>query len=248
MIEYIQIFGERNSGTNYLRAVLEKNLMNVEVGYSFGWKHGFPNFTRLRKEKTSQTLFLVLFKDPYSWLVSMNNKPHHAPQLFGLSFSEFIRSEWACYQGENYTQRAKTIEQNPLRPEEEMMRERHPWTGERIENVIKLRVLKTRSYLQLCNLVEHSEKLNYENLLNKPADIISHVVTSFGIAGNSEFVNPTGHYGKNPNQKFDRKDYFNQRRYLDSINKKDLKFINEQLSFSLEKKIGYKKVSGKVSM
>ena len=85
-IDYIQIFGERNSGTNYLKQLLEINLdPKIEIGSKFGWKHGFTHKRAIKNKDTEHTLFLVLTKDPYSWLISMNQRPHQAVQSIDYS-------------------------------------------------------------------------------------------------------------------------------------------------------------------
>lgn len=50
IIKYIKIFGERNSGTNFLTSLIKKNIKDINI-FSFyykggtGWKHGFPTST-----------------------------------------------------------------------------------------------------------------------------------------------------------------------------------------------------------
>lgn len=46
-IKKIKIFGQRNSGTNYLEQLLNKNIQEVDIFSCYykggtGWKHGFP--------------------------------------------------------------------------------------------------------------------------------------------------------------------------------------------------------------
>ena len=80
MIKNIKIYGERNSGTRYLRSLLKKNLKNINLFQPFykhrtGWKHGFPvikNFNNL-----NNTLFIFIIRDLDSWLKSMFNNPYH---------------------------------------------------------------------------------------------------------------------------------------------------------------------------
>lgn len=60
-------FGCRRTGTNYLKALVERNFVDVEVrDYEGGWKHGI--------EVPGDRLpdgYLIVAKDPYSWLLSM---------------------------------------------------------------------------------------------------------------------------------------------------------------------------------
>lgn len=60
-------FGCRRTGTNYLRALVERNLDDVEVwDYEGGWKHGIETPTDRAPDG-----YLIIAKDPYSWLLSM---------------------------------------------------------------------------------------------------------------------------------------------------------------------------------
>ena len=164
-IEYIQIYGERNSGTNYLENLLNANLEYLKAGTKLGWKHGFINQPHLKKYDLSQTLALIISKNPYAWLVSMHQKPYHAPQLANIAFSEFIRKEWACYSGKYNYMKPINVDSNILLNSTEMMRERHPLTKQRIENVVHLRNLKNQSFLKLINIFENYYFIRYEDLL-----------------------------------------------------------------------------------
>lgn len=241
-ITYIQVFGERNSGTNFLKKLIESNFENVEVGFKYGWKHGFVNLRRIQREDTEQTLFLCLFKDPYSWLVSMNNKPHHAPQLFFLEFSDFIKREWVCYKGKGYTERAKQLDKFPVTDEEEMLQERHPKTKERFENVMQLRNLKNDYYIRLKNCCEHYKAIKYEDLLEDSSSILNDIESTYQLKRKSEVIIDQGYHGKNPKKKFNRKAFYLEKKYLDTYSDTDLKYVNKYLDFEIEKTIGYKKI------
>jgi hypothetical protein len=79
-IKNIKIFGERNSGTNYLEQLLDKNIQEVDIFSSYykggsGWKHGFP-----KKELFSdpnKVLFIFIIRDFDSWIKSMFTNPYH---------------------------------------------------------------------------------------------------------------------------------------------------------------------------
>ena len=106
-IERLQIFGERSSGTNYLFHLLRKNLkLANKEEWPFGHKHFMPWYFLPKEcfvgpehiytlENSDDTLFVIVFRDPYEWLRSFHKEPHHgADHLFNISFSEFIHSEW----------------------------------------------------------------------------------------------------------------------------------------------------------
>lgn len=241
MIRYVQIFGERNSGTNYLLTLLKMNVVNqdVEFGFKFGWKHGFTNRGKIHGEPTGEVLFLLITKNPYAWLVSMNRKPHHAPQLYFKNLSEFLRSEWACYHGKGYQLRAKQLNIDPVKPEEEMMNERDPVTKLRFKNVIELRNAKNRYHLELERLVENFQHLRYEDLLKDPNSMLQKIACRFTMKLKSNFQDSAGHHGLNPSKRFDSHRYYQEGEYLRAFIPSDLSFVNNSLDWDLENKLGY---------
>ena len=83
MIKNIKIYGERNSGTNYLTQLLKQNIKNQINIYSFfyksktGWKHGFPDKSKYSKHMLEETLFIFIVRDLEPWLKSMFKNPYH---------------------------------------------------------------------------------------------------------------------------------------------------------------------------
>lgn len=238
-IKYIQIYGERSTGTNYLHHLLEENIKNVKVGYKFGWKHGFAKIDKLKNESTVEDLILVITKEPYSWFVSMHKKPHHAPQMLKLSFSDFLREEWACYEGKNFDSR--DLDKDPVLAEQEMMFERNPDTQERYKNVIRLREGKMRRLFHLKdeNIVPNIEFIRYEDLLKTPKRKIVSITNNNNLKLKGPIQLSTGYFGKNPSKKFDRTEYYKQKQYLDKYTISDLKFVKTQLDEELENRLGY---------
>lgn len=246
MIDYIQIFGERNSGTNYLKEFLSKNLINkIDIGYKYGWKHGFVNFKRLEKESLENVLFLVITKNPYAWLLSMNKKPHHAPQLYFKPFSQFIREEWVCYKGKQYQIRAKNLKSHPITAlDQEMMQERDPSTGKRFENVIQLRNKKNLYFIRIQNEISNVHYIDYESLLLSPNDFTLSLHNKFGLKFRDKLIIPKGYYGKDPKKNFSKLPFYKNQEYLKMIPIEDYKFINSELEFKLETILGYKMIKG----
>lgn len=93
----IKVFGERNSGNNYLMQLLKANFKEAYFpkGWvrKYGWTHGVPKVNGSEED----VLFLVIVKNPYSWLLSMQEHPH-IPGYTKKTFSEFIRSPLDGYE------------------------------------------------------------------------------------------------------------------------------------------------------
>lgn len=237
-VAFIQIYGERNSGTNYLHFLLEENIRNVKVGYKFGWKHGFAKMDKIKEQINGGDLILCMFKDPYSWIVSMHGKPHHAPQLYKLPFDQFIRSEWVCYTGDNYD--IRDLKNDPVLADQEMMHERNPDTGERFANVIALRTAKCKRFLELKEEFPNQVRiLKYEDYLMKPRISVCDLAGKGKLRLKGPVKVSKGYFGKNPKKKFDRKDYYENREYFKLYSEEDLQYVNQYLDKEVEEKIGY---------
>jgi len=81
MIKRIKVYGERNSGNNFLKQLLEKNTKNINLCSNFykddtGWLHGKPKLN-LFENMIDDTLFVFIIRDLESWLKSMYSKPYH---------------------------------------------------------------------------------------------------------------------------------------------------------------------------
>ena len=93
-IDSIKIFGERHTGTNALNLFIRENFDLTFKHYDFlGWKHRLaPKKSEWVKYDTANTLFIFLFRNPYSWLCSMYREPyyHHYLKINDRPFEEFL--------------------------------------------------------------------------------------------------------------------------------------------------------------
>lgn len=108
----IKIYGERNTGTNYLEKLLWNHLPDLELQKNekfsimpssillsheedlkqLGWKHRLldANFLELLNIEKNNLLILTLTKNPYSWLLSLHKRPYAPIHLRNrvISFDE----------------------------------------------------------------------------------------------------------------------------------------------------------------
>lgn len=92
-IENFQLYGERHSGTNFLENSL-KNIFCLPQTSFFGHKHfmGFAKPERIAYAK--HTLFIGVTRNPYDWILAMQELPHHVPKENRKNFLSFIENEW----------------------------------------------------------------------------------------------------------------------------------------------------------
>ena len=84
-----QVFGERSSGTNFIKRLIGRNTLLTPTE-ELGWKHGFPQMTAIPQD----TLIVCVTRNAVDWASSMHAKPWHCPpEMQRLTFSDFIRAE-----------------------------------------------------------------------------------------------------------------------------------------------------------
>lgn len=81
-----KIYGERNSGNNYLIKLCELNLgIKIETN-SYDWMHGLPS-------KKEDYKYLVTVRNPFSWALSMWDDPHSKEKL-NKHFDRFLKQKF----------------------------------------------------------------------------------------------------------------------------------------------------------
>lgn len=215
-IKYVQIYGERCSGTNYLEQLINKNF-NLQIRWAFGWKHwhSFSQFPKFEYD-LDEWLFLVIYRNPLDWLRSLYRQQHHFPDsIKTLNFSDFLRNQWwSVFKGQEH------------------MSDRNPLTQERYKNILKMRGGKHHNYLELKNKVKNVYYINYDLLNLDRRKIIRDISHTFKIPLRKGFVDQITSYKGLGKIKYIKTKY-------DSISEDDLNFIKEELDLELEIYLGY---------
>lgn len=106
-------YGLPRTGTNYIKALIEKNYYAKVLANIGGWKHGYYCLSK-------QLDCIVSIKHPLSWLVSMYNHIKSSSKHFSINhvqetFSKFIISPFTIY-------RNQPLVDNPVKFWNEMYR------------------------------------------------------------------------------------------------------------------------------
>lgn len=170
----LQIFGERCSGTNYVAALLRRNLPQLTVTDRYGWKHGFTDRVT---DAAPGCLFVVVHRDAFDWVRSLCRQPWHAAApLRDRPLGEFVREPWWCEWG-----RDMQLPPDDPRRGTEMVHERDPATGERFANALLLRTAKYRDWATLPGRVRHVLAVRYEDAAAEPRRFVRDVARRFGL-------------------------------------------------------------------
>ena len=231
IIKDFQVFGERRSGTNYVRALIAKNLKVKHVTH-YGWKHGPPTMPAISKH----SLIVLVARDPIDWIQSFYVTPHEAAEHLRVeqTFSEFIRAEWAglALPGMQGWEKWGHQQNMELRGEE-LQWDRHPMTGARYKNVLEMRAVKYRAWLGLRERAAKFALVRYEDARDAPETVVEQLADEFLIDRKPDFDpidQRMGNYSLFP-------DGFRER--PKEISAKDRRYIADQLEPEIEEKLGY---------
>ena len=162
LIRYVQVYGERNSGTSFLTKVIRdnmrdpRNFLGAREGHEtplgtklFGYKHWFIDYEKFKDPRSKETLFVVIYRNPYTWIRAMMARPyalsrsisgHEIEELPGLKLFGHVNGK-------------------------DTTNEFHPKTGQPVD-LFELRRLKIDNFEALKNYAENVVFVNLETLLN----------------------------------------------------------------------------------
>ncbi len=234
MVKYVQLFGERCSGTNFVSALVRRNFLNVELTSEFGAKHWFikDHYPRCRPNQSTDmecvrrldqggadTLFLCVFRNPLDWVRSLHRRPYHASNHGGIPIAQFIRKPWLSFERH---------QANGLWP----MRDDGFWFIEEAPNVLQLRSMKIEHWLNLETKVQNFRSIRYEALL-EDSGYLAGIAQEFDIPLRHPKIEGEQRYmGRAPGTVFRPAVY-------PPFRAQDLEFICEELDWGLEGKVGY---------
>lgn len=232
-ITKLTIYSERCSGSNYIESLILQNF-DLFLDRLCG-KH-FPPWFELPPEHylgdpkcytfegTDDYLFIIIFRNPYDWVRSFYDKPHHAnTNIKKLLFSEFIRAPWELNYKNEVVKRQTAF--NPLM-------DRNPADGTLFKNVLELRAAKIRNMLLIKDRAKNVYYINYETARDNPQKVLKEIENIFMITANSTYLPVIYYKGKEQSGIFKKKKYV-------FISPQDLEHLNSQLNKDLEKEIGY---------
>lgn len=230
----IYVFGERNSGTNYVHNLIVRNCVvpqtlrrpyDSQNKIRFGWKHGFPNV----KNAPDDVLAIAVYREPIAWLHSLCRTPWHTAQhLQGIPFSDFIRAEWQSVMND------PAFGIGPDHPDwgRELLADRDPVSGKRFANAVALRNAKNRDFAALDGQFGNCLHVCYEEVMANPQVFLNALCKNYGFARLTHF-DPIIHDRATPARgAFVPKP-------LPPIQARDLDFILGALDLDQEAALGY---------
>jgi len=175
-----QVLGERNSGTNFVRAIMKRNLALSPTDL-LGWKHGFPHMLAVPE----RMLVVAVVRDAFEWSRSMHDKPWHATAAMQqLAYSDFIRAPWdSVVDRHNYFGLAKS----DARIGAPLQHDRHPLTGAGFGNIFKMRNAKVAALLGMAHRGCHFAMVRFETVRDDPEGVVAQMAAAFGLDRPDQF-------------------------------------------------------------
>ena len=187
-----------------------------------GWKHTYINDEILNQINNykDNLLIITVTKNPYSWLISMFNRPYHFNDYNTRTFEKFLNNKWTCVKRENSPKNL-------------------------INNPIELWNMKNQSYLNLLETTNHQIiNIKYEDILSDYKRIIKEIVNTGSFQYKKNMITNVIKSAKGDNKKFsDYKEYYLNKSWKEKITKDQFYFINNHLNQSLMKKFNYKYIN-----
>lgn len=224
----IQVFGERASGTNFVKRLIGRNTELIPTE-SLGWKHGFPHMTAIPRDLA----VVCCIRDARDWSLSLHARPWHCPpRMQALAYPDFIRHEWVTVADRaRYFPQVADLggEGTPLQ------HDRHPLTGRPFANLFALRQAKLAGLLSFfhrdCTLVF----CRMEALRDAPEDFLTDLRHAFALPQRDGFRPVVKRLGT----KF-KPAIADRPEPPVAIAAEDLDFLRSQLDTDLEARLGYR--------
>jgi len=232
-LERLKVCGERCSGTDFVWHLLHGNFHQLQVVSStdyvqkhclwwFGTPSGLDNLDSLHLNSfyidfLDDCLIVVVIRDPYDWLRSYYHYQWCVPKsLWNNAFHDFVSREWI-----------PTIK--PLEDRKGDYSNIDFWHPS-FRNILELRKGKTENYLELGHRVGNYLFVRYEDVRDNPEEFIEYVGNYFALQKTPSFDEVDTHMASHV--PYVPKHYF-------SIASEDLQFINQEIDWELENKVGY---------
>jgi len=176
------IFGERNSGTNYLKKALQ-HILCLKFTSEYGFKHwyiknleprGISNTTTDNEcdrsiHDSDDTLFIFTIRNANDWVGAMYKRPYHIKESDRSSIYNFASKNYISYENKC----PRDHQEKSKHPWYKNSNHKHPYFIDEADNLIELRNLKNNHFHALKNHVKYYYVIRQEYLLEDIQDMIN---------------------------------------------------------------------------
>jgi hypothetical protein len=187
-IQKFAILGERCSGTNFLEETISKNFI-VNYTAEYGNKHFFCYNDYSSRDKTNDTLFIGLVRNPVYWLNSFSKELHHVPEINSQSLNNFLFNEFysvenkvtpsiAAFDGNFFIKNDKFYNRQYNVNKKDL----NYLNGKKYKNIFELRNVKNNFLINVMpTKVQNYILINYEDLLFNFEHVMQNIKEKFKL-------------------------------------------------------------------
>ena len=208
MISNYILFGERNSGTNYIKKLIENNFINLNNSEHFIWKHSNPDINQIN----DNSLIIIIVRELKSWLNSMYNRPYCIKTVPAIL-------------SKNLNIKDKNLFNHFITKKHHTKYKNEKWSK---YNLFELRYKKYEKYKDLYSKY-NCAFINLNYLQQYPENFIKILKNTFNLKGKEEFKDIVKH------TKTNKKNIINEKYKTFPIFKKNFKYINKQYKNEINK-------------
>ena len=193
------IYGERDSGTNYLETlltgksyhlhhhvaafdipILNSSLCGQDYTNPYGAKHFFGYCDHNINNEGYSTIFIGIVRNRYDWIMGLSRTLHHIPPE-NHDIIGFLTNEWYSIDHDKKSPTYGT----------EKYRDRDFDTGLRYKNIFAMRSKKLRYlYHTMPTIAKNYEFIKYEDLCNDPWSIVTRWSKKYNLPLNMPILQP----------------------------------------------------------
>ena len=171
------ILGERCSGTNYLKNMIESNFYLKSTPFYKPHKHfyAFHEYTH-----SPDTLHILIYRDAYEWINSLRKNPWCIPDELKKSDNAFLNNEFYSVETNNG--------EFGVANGSEILIDRNPFTKARYHNIFMMRQVKIKFALDVISRkVKNFIAIKYEDLRDNHVKVLNQICDKFNLKTKPRF-------------------------------------------------------------
>ncbi len=187
------------------------------IGGVAAWKHAAPYFDESFAKVNASVIFTI--RNPYSWLISLYKRPHHAKGISCKNLEQFVDFPWMTMAKD----RVAPVLNSPMGLWNEKLRA----YGE---------------FQDCCDIPYY--QIRFEDFVQKPVESLAAALGSFGFETNGLVAIPLSVKNEN-HSATGLADYYRQEKWRLRLTRQSVALINQHTNWQIAERFGYQMLDPK---
>lgn len=187
------------------------------VGGVAAWKHAAPYFDPSFAKAEASVIFIL--RNPYSWLISLYKRPHHAKGISCETLEQFIDFPWMTIAKD----RVAPVLNSPM-------------------NLWNEKLSAYADFQECCDIPFY--QIRFENFVQNPVETLAAALVSFGFETDGLAAIPLSVKNKS-HSATGLADYYAQEKWRQRLTRQSVALINQHTDWQVAKRFGYEKLDPK---